>query len=85
MAEKEPINVDKIVGLVEGYYLGKVDEIDEEIAEVTRWPQNLRIAGTIERKDQKLKYLNEKKTELEHYKDFVVRALKPTDLTAEKG
>lgn len=54
-----------------GYFDGKIDEIGEEIEEVKKWPQAIRLGSKIKRKDQELLWLFRLKEEMERVQAYV--------------
>ena len=65
----------EITAKIAGFFDGKLDEIEEEIQEVEKWPTNVRLGPKIKRKDQEIESLSRVLDELTRVKKCVLGAL----------
>lgn len=69
-------SLEKLLVHFGGYFDGIIDEIKEEICEVERWPQNIRLGNTIRRQDQELVWLNRLKEEMQRAQSYINASIK---------
>lgn len=55
----------------DGYFDGRIDEIEEEIEEVKKWPRTIKLGKIIRRQDQELRWLNRLKDEMQKAQAYI--------------
>lgn len=56
---------------LDGYFDGRIDEIDVEIKVVGEWPRSIRLGNKIKRQDQELEWLNRLKDEMQRARAYI--------------
>lgn len=62
---------EQLINRFDGFFDGKIDEIEEEILEVNKWPQNIKLGNTIRRRDQEIEWLNRLKDEMHRAQAYI--------------
>ena len=68
-------DLEAVVNKIDGFYDGKISEIDDEIIEVSAWTRDVKLGTDVIRKKQALAALEKLRRETHGSKDHVVSAL----------
>ncbi len=56
---------------LDGYFDGRIDEIDVEIQVVKDWPDSIQLGNKVKRQDQELEWLNRLKVEMQRARAYI--------------